>query len=210
LIDTEHFTISNYIKQTKIGIKELFKNEYIKYFSIYYSIVGGFTWYFVYFLGQTFASYVGFDPGQKGVIFSAIFLIGALFNIYVVKSKWFTREKVYLLFPILMSLGFLPGFWANKFIAIACVFLVSLSSMLRFSLLNQYANLEFASKYRATAISTLNLLVSLVFVILSFSFSFIVDKYGAGLIMTILGVLTIFTTIPATTVLLKKHNGSRS
>jgi MFS family permease len=208
-IDSEKFSLESYIQQTKIGIKELFKNEYIKDFSIYYVAVGGITWYYIYFLAQVFASQVGFSPSEKGIIFSFVFIVGALTNIFIVRNKWFTREKVYILFPILMVLGYLPGFWATKTIAIICFFLARIAAVLRFSLLDQYANLEFDSKYRATAISALNMLVSIVFVVLSLLFSLIIGQYGSSLIMTILGILTLIFTVPPARVLLSKHRGSR-
>jgi len=49
-IDSEKFTLKNYIKQTRIGFQELWKTTYIRDFSFYYISVGGITWYYLFFL----------------------------------------------------------------------------------------------------------------------------------------------------------------
>jgi hypothetical protein len=56
-------------------------------------------------------------------------------------------------------------------------------------LLNQYADLEFASSYRASAVSTLNMGVSLLFAIVSLSLSWMVAKYSAAVLAAAIGII---------------------
>lgn len=49
-IDSEKFTLKNYIEQTKLGFRELWKTPYIRDFSLFYISIGGITWYYLYFL----------------------------------------------------------------------------------------------------------------------------------------------------------------
>lgn len=204
-IDTEKFTLRSYTKQTKQGARELFKNEYIRDFSIYYIFVGGITWYFLYFLNQSFATEIGFSDIERGWLFSVILMVAAIINYFLVRSKYLSRNRVYVMFPVMMVLGFLPGFWASKTLAIFCIFLIQFSGSARFSILDQYANEEFESKYRATAVSALNMGVSLFFSILSIIGGRIIGVYGPGLMMSLLGGLTIIIIAPVARVLVSKH-----
>lgn len=43
-VDSEKFTLKNYLLQTKMGFKELFKNKQARDISIFYILVGAFTW----------------------------------------------------------------------------------------------------------------------------------------------------------------------
>lgn len=206
-IDTEKFTLRLYIKQTKLGLKELTKNSYIRDFTIYYLFVGGISWYFIYFLGQSFATEIGFTVKERSWIFSGIYLLMAIFSYLLIRSKLLTRSRAYLMFPTIMILGLLPGFWMGKLLSVLCIFLVQFAGTNRFSILDQYANEEFESQYRATAISALNMGVSVVFSIISIAAGKIISLSGPGLVMTLIGILTIITTLPTTRVLLAKHNG---
>ena len=207
-IDTEKFTLKSYIKQTKLGLKELTKNSYIRIFSVYYIFIGGISWYFIYYLGQSFATEIGFTAQERSWIFSGIFMVLAILSYMLIKSGKLTRNRAYLMFPLIMAAGLLPGFWMGKVLSVFCIFLVQFAGANRFSILDQYANQEFESKYRATAVSALNMGSSAAFSIISIIGGRIVNIYGPGLMMSLLGVLTIITTLPTTKVLLtKKHTG---
>ena len=116
------------------------------------------------------------------------------------------RGKVYIALPALMIIGFLPGYWADKSLAIVSIFLVQFASMARFSILGQYSNQEFESKYRATAISALNMAVSVVFAIIAVIGGKIVTNYGSGMMMTLLGILSFLIMLPVTNTIFKSQS----
>jgi len=206
-IDTEKFNLANYLHQTKLGFKQLFKTAYIRDFSIYYISVGGIGWYFVYFLNQVFATDLGFNEIDRSWIFGFIYLISGLTIIYLARAKWLKRPYVYLGIPLMMIVGLLPGFWYHKnLLAIIGILLVQLPSLARFSLLDQYANLEFDSKYRATAVSALNMLVSVSFAAASIIGGRVILATNTGFLMTALGILLICTSIPSALILIYKHH----
>jgi hypothetical protein len=209
-IDSEQFNFQSYVRQTKKGFGELFKNDYIRDFSIYYTLVGGITWYFIYFLSQVFATEIGFTAIQRSWLFAGIYILGELIMFKLISSNVLNRRKVYLMFPIVMIIGFLPGYWLTKTLSIFSIFLLQIISSARFSILDQYSNLEFESKYRATAISALNMAVSIVFALITVVAGKFINNYGSGLIMTGLGVLTIVLVLPFTRTLLVRHKNSRS
>lgn len=204
-IDSEKFNLPNYIKQTKLGFKQLFKNPYIKDFSIYYTFVGSLTYYFIYFLSNAYSTEIGFTAIERSWLYAITYIIGEIVIYFMISAKWVSKKVVYTAFPIIMLLGFLPAFFGQKLIAIACIFLAQLAASARWSILDQYSNLEFDSKYRATAISALNMLVSLVFSVIAIASGKIVSTFGAPFMMTLLGVVTLLTVVPSCAILIRNH-----
>ncbi len=208
-IDSEKFTLKNYIKQTKLGAKQLVKNRYIKDFSIFYLAVGAISWYYIYFLNQPLAQAFGLDAQERSYIFSAIFMMMAIVNYWLSAKTNLKRETVYTIFLVLLLTGLLPAMFVGKILGIFCLLLLQIAGSLRFSLLDQYANLEFESKYRATAVSTLSMGISLVFAIISLSLSWVIESYSAATLGTVLGIVTLLVVTPTWWVLVHKHSGAR-
>ncbi len=206
-IDSIKFTLHSYINQTKAGLKELFKNEYVKKLSIFYVLVGGITWSSQYFFNQPFATDIGFNEIEKSWLFSAIRIINAivLFKITNVK-KIITKKRAFIFTPLLMIAFYLPGIWTTKLLGIILLTGVTFVGSARFVILGQYTNVEFTSRNRATAISSLNLLVSFVFILLVTFSGKIMDLYSTKFIYTILGILSTIIVLPMGINLAKKHN----
>lgn len=209
-IDTEKFTLQSYIRQTKTGFKELFKNNYVKKLSWFYVLVGGISWSSQFFFNQPFASDVGFNEIEKSWLFSIIRLINSLILFKLVHlEKFFTKKKAFLMFPILMIFSYLPGYWATKTLAVFLIPGAMFVSTARWTILGQYTNDEFSSKNRATAISSLGMLVSLVYIFLvTFSGKFM-EVYTTKFIYTILGIVSLIFVLPLGINLAFNHQQSR-
>lgn len=204
-IDSEKFTAANYIKQTKIGFKELWKTPYIRDLSLYYISVSGITWYYLYYLLNAYTTDVGFTPIARGWLSAINSILVAILGILIAKHKLFSRKTTFLFFPIALVVGFLSApFFHVPFAAIA-IFIIYLASIFRWTFLDKYTNAEFESKYRATAVSTLGMCVSLIYFAITFLLNPIFQEFGSSWVMFSLGVLTLFTTVPATSILLKNH-----
>ena len=67
ITDSEKFTVSNYLRQTKIGFKQLFKTREQALFSAYYVVIGGITFYYQYFLYLAFITSLGFNTSYNFV-----------------------------------------------------------------------------------------------------------------------------------------------
>jgi hypothetical protein len=104
-----------------------------------------------------------------------------------------------------MIFGFFSAPFVPQIGAAISIFLIYLVGITRFTFLDQYTNAEFESKYRATAISALSMATSLIYFLLTFTLNPILSHFGSKWVMLSLGVLTVFTTVPATIILLKKH-----
>jgi MFS family permease len=204
-IDSEKFTLKNYVAQTKLGMREIFKNPYIRDYSLYYVTVGSITWYFVYFLDVAYLSQQGFSQIQLGWIMAGI-NAGIGIGVYLLTNKMkLSRTAVYVMFPAVMAISFLPAVFVPRTIAVLLTFAGYFIAVARWSVLDQYANLEFDSRYRATALSALSMVISIAYTGISFAVGPVLSRYGAAGVMSVLGILTLVTAFPAATVLIRNH-----
>ncbi|NMB57064.1 MFS transporter [Candidatus Beckwithbacteria bacterium] len=112
-IDSEKFSLQNYLKQTKIGFKQLYKTNFIRILSIYFIVVGAITWTCLNYYNQPFAVEVGFNDIERSWLFSAIYLfVASLLLVLVSLSKKHKIDKkwIYLTFPVVIIVALIPGF----------------------------------------------------------------------------------------------------
>jgi len=205
-IDTEKFTLKSYVRQTRDGFKELLKSSYMKKLTVYYTVVGGITWTCLYYFNQPFAKDLGFSEIGLSWLFGTLYLISSLLILVLTeKEELLTRNRVYLGFPIIMSLALLPGIFATKITGPLLLLGIMFAGSSRFAILDKYANKEFLSKYRATAVSSLNMLVSLFYIVVVGISGKIQDLYNTKLIFTLLGILTLFLVWPSSLSLVREY-----
>lgn len=206
-IDSEKFNLTNYLKQTRDGFAQIFKTSYMLKLAVFYAIMGGIAWSAGIYLNQSLALELGFSEIQRGWLFSSVFLLSNISILFLTHNdKIITRNRVYTIYPIILILSLLPAIFADKILAYFMLFGISFSNSCRFSILDRYTNKEFESKYRATAISALNMLVQLVYVIIIGSSGIIQDLYSTRLAITLVGILTALLALPSGISLVKEYN----
>lgn len=197
-IDTQQFTLSLYIKQFLNGFKELFKTPYIRDISLFYIGVGGVTWSAMMIFNTSLLTTIGYTTFQIGIIVAFIRIINSsvLFGSLHV-GTFITKRRVYLFFPVIMILCYLPGIFLTKELAIIAVALSTFASSSRWVILGGYVNEQYDSKNRATALSTLSMLVSLSVVAAAIISSPIMEWFGGVRTMfTFLGIISLFFVLP--------------
>lgn len=197
-LDTEKFTLPRYVRQFREGFRELFKSPYIRDISLFYIGVGGVTWSAMMIFNTSLLTTIGYTAFEIGIIVAAIRLFnsGVLFGALKV-SELVTKRRAYLVFPVIMLLAYLPGFWLTKELAVFAVAGSIFASSARWVILGGYVNEHYESKNRATALSTLSLLVA--FAVLGFALvsSPIMNYFGdVKAVYTLLGICTAFTVLP--------------
>ncbi|MCA9385571.1 MFS transporter [Candidatus Dojkabacteria bacterium] len=196
-IDTEIFTVQNYLRQTKLGINQTLKSSYLKMFSLFYLLIGGVTWSLQTYFNQIFASDIGFSEIEKSWLFASIRFISVIVIVKILKVDRIVKPKYsFLIFPVILSIALLPGFIVGKIVGIGVVFFTTMSSTLRFIVLDKLANDEFESKYRATAMSALNLYMSLSFFIIVVLSGPILDLYSSQIYYSLLGIVVLTIALP--------------
>lgn len=197
-IDTEKFTFKTYTKKIFDGVKELTRTSYILQLSLYYILVGGITWSCQVFFNNTMLVDLGYSSRELGLTFGTLRIINSLVLFRLLHfSTLFNRKRALLVFPLVMMFSLLPGIWLTKWTAIPFVMGAMFASTARWILLGKYTNMEFSSKNRATAISTLSMGVSICFMLLVWGSGPLMDWYGKSTIMfTVYGVLTVLFIAP--------------
>ncbi len=197
-VDTEQFTLKNYLRQTKMGIKELVKNDHIKQISLFYILVGGITWVCQLIFNASILTDLGFTPSEFGWTMALLRIINGVLLFRVLRlGSFLNRSRVFLMFPVVMTLGLLPGIWLGKWIAVPFIAAIMFSSTARWSILGKYTNEEFSSNNRATAISTLSMAIGVIYIVVAVVSGPIMQAFGGARIMyTLLGIVTLLTVLP--------------
>lgn len=200
-IDSVKYSLNSYIAKLQSGIKEITKNSYILSFSIFYALVGGITFAFQIYFNQALLVSFGFSVFVISLIFGTLRIINITTIGKIMKnSRIFTFKNSLLFFPIVMILAYLPGIWLVKWAVIIAVMLAMMASTARFIFLSKYLNDEVASEHRATAISVVNLLVSIIFSIVTFISSTLPNPQ---ITFTGLGIVTLLVVLPLAVYTLK-------
>ncbi|MBU1117782.1 MFS transporter [Patescibacteria group bacterium] len=206
-IDSEKFSFRSYLRQTKTGVHEAFKNAHITFLSIYYVVIGGFSWAATYFFSNVYAQQNGFGPDKQGILFFFVYLIKSLFAVIIAHLEYFfNRKNIYIAMFIFSILSFLPAFYIHGFWIVSIILATEFTSSLRFTLLDKYVNQEFDSRSRATALSFLSLLLNIVYVSTVFFTRNLSDSVGVGAIYSILGAIILIFISPITYLLVKNHH----
>jgi hypothetical protein len=205
-IDTQKFTLANYVLQMKEGAIHAFATKKVAMMSLFYVFVSAITWSNNLYFFDFMLVDLQFSDTQRSIIGGSIRLL----NISILASLLhnehiFTRQRSMLFFPIMMILCFLPGiffhgWWSLPFIAGAVM-----AGSARWIVLTRYTNELFESKYRATAVSVLSMLVGVLYVLITMSSGPLIEYFGSiKVLYTLLGIATIFTVLPLSFVVAKK------
>lgn len=196
-IDSETFTLKNYLSQIVTGSKEAFKNTYTKYISLFYIFVGGIAWSSTLYFNDYMMVDLGFGDSARGYIGAGTRLINAILVATVLKnSKLFGRRRTIMFFPVIMLLGYLPGIWLSGYVGVPFIQAAMIATTARWVILSPLTNQAFSSKYRATAISLLSLLIGFVYVALTSVSTVIIPTYGIKTMYSLLGVVTLVSVVP--------------
>jgi MFS family permease len=199
-IDSEKFTIANYFQQIKSGTKHAFHNRRTTLVSLYYIAVAGITWtvnlyFFDLALTQLFTS-----DQLRGMVGAGIRLINIIILATLVRNeKLFTRKVSIWFFPLLMTVGYLGAwyFFDQPYIPLLFLAIAVMCGTARWVILSKYTNECFESKYRATAISALSMLVGVIYIIITTVSGYIVNgENGVQPIFLLLGIISIIAIIP--------------
>lgn len=196
-IDSEIFSWNSYKKQFKTGIKEIFKTPMVTQVTLFFIAVGGITWSSQMYFNTSFLTELVGNDTTRGMIqasirFINILLLATVFGKY---DKSTTKGKL-LFFPLIMLFAYLPGILIKDQLGVVLVYSATLASTVRWIYLSSITNKLFDSKYRATAISTMSMLVNLVSVLLLFTSGLIIPIGGTGLMFTVLGLMTLLFVFP--------------
>ncbi|HRI05789.1 MAG TPA: MFS transporter [Candidatus Dojkabacteria bacterium] len=204
-IDSERFTLKNYWLQIVNGSKEAFSSgKYSSLMSLFYIFVGGIAWSSTLFFNESLLVDLGYSDTVRGIIGGVLRLLNILLITYVLaRGKYFSQRGTILMFPIIMLIAYLPGVFLNSTVAPLFIQLAMLATTSRFIILSPVVNKVFSSKYRATALSFLSLMIGFVYVTLTGVSAYIIPEFGIKTMYTLLGVFSLLTVLPLAYMLIK-------
>lgn len=203
-VDTLHFTLGNYLLQIKEGFKEISRDNHTRLISLFYILVGTITWTCALYFNQFMFVELGFSDSNRGMLEGGLRLINVFILMRLLKNEHiFTRNVSFLFFPVIMIIGLLPGILLSGYFGLPFIALAMMASTARWIVLTKYTNEVFSSRYRATAISALSMLIGILYVAITLVSGPIIELFSVKMMYTILGVVTIFTVLPLSFLLIK-------
>lgn len=207
-VDSKKFNLKNYIEQTKNGFKEIFKDKYVMILSLFYGLIGGVTWSISIFLSKIIVLDIGMKNHQIGVFFALIRIFNAVFLFWLVnKTNFINRKNVLFIFTWLVPLFLIPAYFGNYLMVVIAIIASMFFGTARFILLGKYTNKEFSSENRSVAISSLSMIIGLIYIASIGISSPLIKIFGSSkIVVSFLGVFLLFTTLPLGLFLMKKDN----
>jgi MFS family permease len=204
-VDSEKFTVANYLTQIRLGVHEIKKNTETKLLSSYYILVGSITWMCQSFFNSYLLIELGFGDTTRGYIAAALRLINITILMRLMKNdKIFTHRNTFIFFPVIMIVAMMPGVFLKGIWGIPTIAGVMMASTARWILLAKYTNEVYESKYRATAISALSMAIGVVYVLGTVMAGPVIPAFGGvRAIYTIFGIISLVSIVPLVKAILK-------
>jgi MFS family permease len=205
-LDTVQFTVRNYFRQIQEGTREAFKSQTVALMSLYYIAVAGITWTNQLYFNSFMLVELGFTPEERSLIGGAQRLV----NIFILRGllkneRIFNRTRSIFFFPLMMVACYLPGILYQGWWALPLVTGALMAGTARWIVLTPLTNEFFESKYRATAISALSMMIAIIFIAITFVSGPIIEHGGGVRMMySLLGVMTLVTVLPLSLVVARK------
>lgn len=190
LIDTEKFSLKNFVRQNKRGFSQLFGKSNIRQATILLLIIAAFAVIADEVLNDILGVEFGFNSRQLGIFIAAVSLISSGISQLAPKIiKRFKKLNGAVFFGLLIGLTYLVSPWAGIVIG-------GLSLLLRVVFQTIFNNLSLVtinsfteSKDRSTTISSFNMIKSIPYILTAYSLGFFMDTLTARNFAFILGFL---------------------
>lgn len=189
--------VSDYVDQLKGGFQHAFQKGSVRDLSFFYLLVGGITWSWQTYFNQIYATSIGYSEIGKGWLFAIIRFVNAILIIRLLHiERLFQKKMMFLFFPAVILFSSLFAIIPLKAWGTLLLFTMTLASTMRFVVLDAYVNDVFSSEHRATALSTLNMFVRLIYVALVIISGPILDRYPSAVVYFLIGLLALVTVLP--------------
>lgn len=188
-IDTEKFSLSNFIKQLPTGFHQLVKSEKIINQTILLVSIGLVTIICSESLHDFMVVELGYKPAQLGIFFSVLYILAALANQLTQHIKRYVSyiHFMYIVgFVIALSLIISPilGIVLGSVVLTLRMCLQNLSGTISTIIINDNTD----SKYRATTLSTFNLIKNIPYVLMAYGVGSLAQSFSALRLAMYLGI----------------------
>ena len=188
-VDTVKFSLNNFFIQTKQGFRQLFRTSSIaRHTLLLLSITGILV--IADEMGESFLGVeFGFKEGSIGIFFALIYLIAATVSQLTPRlSSTFNPVKATVFLSFLVAATFIlspfVGLLLGGITLVVRQSLATITNNLASVIINQHTE----SKYRATTISSFNMIKNLPYMLSAYFIGSLMDLYSAKNIAAVMGV----------------------
>lgn len=161
-IDTEKFTLKNYLKQNYEGTMHIFRNGLIRqisFFSILISFVG---YAGLWYLYEPRLAAGGFGGYTLGLLVAGTYLIRAVgIKLIPFAGKKLRDDQIPVFLTLIQMIGSACSFMENRTGAIISPYVRKFADGFRVPILARLQNDQIQSQYRATALSAISLFTNI-------------------------------------------------
>ncbi len=191
-IDTEKFSIHSFLKQNKIGFKSLFQNTQIANVTIFLAAVGSIIILSWEMLESILGVEFGFNPISFSILTAVMYLASAIGSQATARlGRRFGNLNAIILLAGISAISFLISPIAGIIIGGLTLILRSVVQVVIENLTSVVINHNVDSKYRATALSSFNMLKNIPYVLTAFLLGSLMDIITARYFGFILGIFLI-------------------
>jgi len=204
-IDSEKFTLKNYVKQNVEGTKHIFESKKIRAVTFFSLIVTFITYTGLWYLYEPRLAEGGFDARFMGLLVAGTYLIRAIgIKLIPVLDKTFKSNKIPYFLVGFQVIGSFSSFIQGRVGAIASVYSRKFLDGFRRPILYTLQNENIISKYRATSLSAVALLENVFIASAGPIIGIMIDKYSASFTLGLFGFIGLLIGLPLAFNLSKK------
>lgn len=206
VIDSQKWTVKNYVRQNVDGVMHIFQNQQIRLVSFFSIAVTLVTYAGVWYLYEPRLAQGGFDPRIMAWLVAGTYFVRGVGTRLV---RWIDRtvgeKNTPLFLTVSQTLFSVISFLSGKITAITTVYGRKLVDGYRQPIVLELQNKEIESRYRATSLSALNLLTNLVLAGLGIFIGKGIDYFGASTTLGLFSLWGLLIVLPLS-LRLRKQN----
>ena len=207
LIDSIKFSLKNFLSQTTKGMQQLFVSDDIRTQTIVLLSIGGIVVIFEEMLNNFLGVEFGYKEHELGVIWAIISIIGAL---AAQSSPWIHKnlklKRAYIILGCIIAITAIMSPWIGIILGSITIVIRYASAMILGNLTSIAINERTPSAYRATTLSTFNMIKGIPYVLLAWIVGSAADIYTARIIACILGGILLLLLMFQSSLLFMKRD----
>ena len=189
-LDTEKFSWQNFFSQMRYGFKELTKTIEIRKQTIILLSIGGIVVIADEMINGFLGVEFGFNEQLAGIFWSVVYILSS-FSSQLTSGlvNYFKEKRSLLITGSLLGITFIISPKIGLVLGGMSLLLRSSLQVIFSNLTSIFINKNTESRYRATTLSTFNMLKNIPYVMLAFFVGSLADKYSAKIIAFWLGII---------------------
>ena len=180
IVDSVKFSLKNYLRQTVMGFSQLFGRSNLRLDIFRILSIGIFIVICWEVLNDALAIGFGFSPEQLGIFAAILYLSTAILSRLSDKFvKLFGGIKANLFIGVIIAVSLIVSPVVGIFFGGLTIFIRVIVSKIFSNITSEVINVNTKSKYRATTISTFNMLQNLPYVVMAFAIGSTIDRLSS-------------------------------